>query len=57
MRPVDAYALKNDFEFRYYLKTYKNWTTIFINFRYKGLRSDVSELLDLIDKELEKREN
>lgn len=55
MRPVDAYALKNDLEFRYYLKTYRNWTNIFINFHYRGLRSDVSELLDLIDNELEKK--
>lgn len=56
LRPVDADALKSDAEFIYYLKTFRNLTNLFINFQYRGLRSDVSELLDLIDKELEKRE-
>ena len=57
LQPVDSDALKNDAEFIYYLKTFRNWTNIFINFHYKGLRSDVSALLDVIDKELAKREN
>ncbi|WP_165764783.1 DUF6090 family protein [Winogradskyella aurantia] len=56
LRPIDFELLKKDEEFMYYLKTNRNWTDLYINFHYKGLKSDVVALIDLIDQELNKRQ-
>ncbi|GAA4816676.1 DUF6090 family protein [Litoribaculum gwangyangense] len=57
LKPRDVEALKNDKEFIYYLKTNRNWTNLIINFHYEGLKSNIVELLDLIDKELKLNNN
>jgi hypothetical protein len=57
LRPRDFQKLKTDKEFLYYLKTNRNWTDLYINFHYRGLKSDVVELIELIETELERRKN
>jgi hypothetical protein len=52
MIPLDFEALKSDQEFKYYIKSYKNRTSILLNFHYERLRSQVTQLINNIEKEI-----
>ena len=57
--PIDYEALKDDQEFKYYLKTYKNRLNILLNFHYElrllkkvqGLIDSLTEEIELIEKQ------
>ncbi|NOY47711.1 MAG: hypothetical protein GXO84_05865 [Chlorobi bacterium] len=53
--PLSFESLKTDQEFLYYFKTIKNRTNVFVNFHYKNLRTHVVDLINEIEKEIEKK--
>ena len=57
LRPVKFKSLNTDQEFLYYLKTFRNWTKIMIDYQYAMLRDKVVELIRLIDREIALQEN
>jgi hypothetical protein len=54
--PLDFEALKKDQVFLFYIKTLRNWTGIFVEFHYVKLRSNVVDLQEMIDDEIERKE-
>ncbi len=55
--PLNFESLKTDQEFLYFFKTIKNRTYLLVNFRYKRLRAHVVDLINEIEKEIEKNKN
>jgi hypothetical protein len=55
--PLDFESLKKDQEFLYYLKSLKNKTILFVNFSYRNLRSEVVNLIDALQNEINLLEN
>ena len=56
LMPLDFDALKEDQEFLYYIKTIRNWTVIFIEFHYNQLRTNIVDLQNLVNNEIELKE-
>jgi hypothetical protein len=57
IKPLDFEALKNDKEFLFYIKSFKNRTTILLKFHYAGLIKRVESLTDQLKNEIESKEN
>ncbi|VAV86190.1 hypothetical protein MNBD_BACTEROID02-226 [hydrothermal vent metagenome] len=55
--PLNFENLKTDQEFLYYFKSIKNRTYLFVNYFYKNLRAHVVDLINEIEKEIEKNKN
>jgi len=56
LKPLDFEDLKEDQVFLYYIKSLRNMTEILIEFHYAMLRTDIVELQEMIDREIELKE-
>jgi len=56
IKPLDFEELKEDEMYLYYIKSLRNSTKLFIEFHYAMLRTDIVELQEMIDREIELKE-
>ena len=56
IKPLDFEELKEDEVYLYYIKSLRNSTKLCIEFHYAMLRTDIVELQEMIDREIELKE-
>jgi hypothetical protein len=56
LNPLNFEGLREDQEFLYYFKSLRNWTRLLIEFHYAKLRSNIVDLQEMIDDEIEQKE-